>query len=305
MSARSVRVSVPCSTSNLGPAFDCLGLALSLRNELTMEIDEGKPEELIIEVEGEGAATLAKDKTNLAARAVSALMAGRAGARVVLRAKNRIPLARGLGSSAAAIVAGLYAANELIGRPLDQRQLFEYALAMEGHPDNVAPALLGGLIATAKEGKQSKVFALRPHEDLRAVVCIPDFELATSQSRAVLPPTVLRDQAVANIGRSLLLSSALEGGRWDWLPIAMEDQLHQPYRAPLIKGFAQVLRAARAAGPCGAALSGAGPSILALASKDAPLDAIGRAMSEAFAEQGIKSRHAVLSVEKTGAEVLR
>jgi homoserine kinase len=297
---RSVRVSVPCSTSNLGPAFDCLGLALSLRNELTLEIHDG-PAETVVEIEGEGSRTLSRGADNLMVRAASSVLAGRGGARMVFKAKNRIPLARGLGSSAAAIVAGLYAANELIGGPLDAGQLFEYAVVMEGHPDNVAPALMGGLVATLRQDNKASAFPLKPHPDLRAVVCVPDFELATSAARAVLPPTLLREQAVANIGRSLLLGVALESGRWDWLPAAMEDQLHQPYRAPLVKGLADVLRAARQAGSCGAALSGAGPSVLALCPASAPLEAIGRAMTAAFAAQGIGSRHLPLTVETQGA----
>lgn len=303
MTMRQVRVSVPGSTSNLGPAFDCLGLALSLRNELTLELHEGSGEALV-EIEGEGALTLSRGPDNLMVRAASTVLAGRPGIKMVFKARNRIPVGRGLGSSAAAVVAGLVAANELIGRPLGAPQLLEYAATLEGHPDNAAPALLGGLVAALRRDNKPLAFPLKFHGDLRAVVCVPDFELSTASARAVLPATLLREQAVANIGRALLLTTALEQGLWERLPIAMEDQLHQPYRAPLVKGFAEVLRAARQAGPCAAALSGAGPSILALCPKSADQGAIGRAMTEAFAAQGVPSRFLLLEPEKEGAKVL-
>lgn len=304
MMKRRARVSVPCSTSNLGPAFDCLGLALDLRNELTLELHEGSGEPLV-EIEGEGASTLSRGPDNLMVRAASAVLAGRPGIKTVFKAQNRIPVGRGLGSSAAAVVAGLIAANELIDKPLGPEQLLEYAATIEGHPDNAAPALLGGLVACARQDNKARAFPLKLHADLRAVVCVPDFELSTSQARSVLPAAVLREQAVANIGRSLLLASALEGGLWDRLPEAMEDQLHQPYRAPLVKGLNDVLRAARRAGPCGAALSGAGPSVIALCPASADRQAIGSAMAEAFAAQGVDCRLLMLEPEREGAKVLR
>jgi homoserine kinase len=303
MIRRKASVSVPCSTSNLGPAFDSLGLALSLRNELTLEFFDG-PEETVVEIEGEGKDALSRGADNLTARAAASVLAGKLSGRLVLKSVNRIPLSRGLGSSAAAVLAGLCAANQLIGRPLDDQQLLEYAVVMEGHPDNAAAAMLGGLVATLRKNGKTQTYPFKPHKDLRAVVCVPDMELSTSKARSVLPPTVLREQAVANIGRSTLLAAALEAGRWQWLAEAMEDQLHQPYRAPLIKGFSDVLKAARRAGPCGAALSGAGPSVLALAPASSPLQAIGEAMTQAFASHGVSSRYFSLSVENQGARIL-
>lgn len=303
MTLHQVRVSVPCSTSNLGPAFDCLGLALNLRNELTLELSEGLGE-AVVEIEGEGASTLSRGQDNLMVRAASAVLAGRPGVKMAFKAKNLIPVGRGLGSSAAAVVAGLVAANELIGRPLGTPELLEYAATIEGHPDNAAPALLGGLVAAVRQDKKTLAFPLQIHADLRAVVCVPDFELSTAAARSVLAPAVLREQAVANIGRALLLSSALENGLWDRLAPAMEDQLHQPYRTPLVKGLNEVLRAARRAGPCGAALSGAGPSVIALCPVSADRKAIGSAMTEAFAAQGVRCRLLMLEPEREGAKVL-
>jgi len=298
-----VKVKVPASTSNIGPGFDCLGMALGLYNELVLEkhSEDGPPE---VQVTGEGADSLPKDAGNLMVRAAQTVISGRFRNRLVFKATNRIPLARGLGSSSAAIVAGLFAANRLVDpAPLTTQQLFEYAVVLEGHPDNVAPAIFGGVTVTLRENRDLRNFALRPHAGLVAVVCIPDFELATAKARAVLPGTVLREAAVENMARALLLASAIERGRWEDLPAAMGDRLHQPYRAEFIPGFKDVLAAARAAGPCGAALSGSGPTMLALCQKGPHAQAIGEAMVKAFAAHGVKSRAEVLPLARSGAQV--
>ena len=298
-----VKVKVPASTSNIGPGFDCLGMALRLYNELVVEkhSEDGPPE---VEIQGEGAESLPKDKTNLMARACDTVIAGRFSNRLVFKAHNRIPLARGLGSSAAAIVAGLFAANRLLDpSPLTDEQLFEYAVVMEGHPDNVAPAVKGGVMISIKEHKAVRSLALKPHKDLTAVVCIPEFQLETAKARAVLPDTVLREATVENVSRAMLLASAIERGRWEDLAAAMGDRLHQPYRAELIPGFKDVLKAALSAGTCGAALSGSGPTVLALCRKGPQAQAIGEAMVKAFAGHGIKSRAEVLAVEPRGVRV--
>lgn len=291
----SISVRVPATTSNLGPGFDCLGLALSLHNELTLELREGSGEP-VVEIEGEGARSLARTRENLAYRAANAVFAGRAEGHLALRCVNRIPLARGLGSSAAAVVAGALAANRLLGEPpLSDQQLIEYAASLEGHPDNAAPAILGGLVACVRGQGGVKPYPLTVHPELRAVACIPDFELATEKARAVLPASYLRQDAVDNAARALLLGSTLEQGRWDRLAVAMEDAFHQPYRAPLIKGLSSVIKAARAAGAAGACLSGAGPTMLALAPASADLAAIGEAMKAAFAQSGVTSQSTILT----------
>ncbi len=296
----SVKVRVPATTSNLGPGFDCLGLALGLYNELSLELHSEKGEPLI-EISGEGEKTLPRGNGNLIVKAALLVIRERTENRLVFKAVNRIPLARGLGSSAAAVVSGLYAANHLLDEPLLPReQLFAYAATLEGHPDNVAAAIQGGLVVCYRNHKDLRTLPLRPHQELCAVVCIPDFELATAEARAVVPRTVLREDAVENVARALLLSSALEQGRWEVLAAAMEDRLHQPYRAGLVKGFAAVLRAAREAGACGCALSGAGPTILALCRRGAGAGEIGRAMQEAFARHGVESRSLVLPVDTRG-----
>lgn len=300
---RIARVSVPASTSNLGPAFDCLGMALDLRNELTLELYR-EPGDVVVEIEGEGAGSLPAGRANLLAKAALCVLGSRHEGLIVLKALNRIPTSRGLGSSAAAIVAGLSAANAVLDSPLSSSELFKYAVTLEGHPDNVAPALYGGLlISTSDETKVPRLHALEPHPELQAVVCVPAFELATADSRSVLPRTVLREQAVDNVSRALLLASALERGRWAELSAAMQDTLHQPYRAPLIKGLSSVLRAARKAGECGAALSGAGPSVLALCRRGHGEEAIAAAMMAAFLAQGVESRALMLGIDRQGVQI--
>lgn len=299
---RRIHVAVPATTSNLGPGFDCLGMALGLYNELILEVHEG-PESIEVEIEGEGAMTLPRGRDNLSVKA-ALLVAGERlkGRRLLFKAVNRIPLARGLGSSAAAAAAGLCAGNLVTGEPLlNPEQLLAYAAALEGHPDNAAPALRGGLTVCLREGKDWRAHALAAHEDLRGVVCVPEFELATKKARAVLPPTVLREQAVANIARTALLVAALEHGRWEELGAAMEDDLHQAHRAALVPGLFAVLKAARQAGPCGAALSGAGPSVIALTGSSAHTRRIGAAMEAAFSAHGVKSHTLILPVDRNGA----
>jgi homoserine kinase len=297
---RRAKVRVPATTSNLGPGFDCLGLALGLYNEVTAELyDKRGPIEVV--VEGEGAEKLPKDETNLIARAAKTL--GGCDQRVVFRATNRIPLARGLGSSAAAAVAGLFAGDKLLNLKTPPDQLLRYAAVMEGHPDNAAPAALGGFVLSVKGARDFQTHSLPFHKDLCAVVCSPDFELATKEARAVLPPTVMREEAVENVSRVSLLVDALARGRWSDLGEAMRDRLHEPYRAKLVPGLHKVCDAARAAAPCGAALSGAGPSVLALCQKGKDADKIGRAMQAAFFTAGKKSVYFILPVDRKGVAV--
>jgi homoserine kinase len=302
LNGKKITVRVPGSTSNLGPGFDALGLALSIYNEVTLEVLDvaGEP---VVEIQGEGAGSLPRTRENLVVRAASAVLAGRERGKLKVSCINMIPLARGLGSSAAAAVAGIFAANALLGKEgLTREQLLEYAVALEGHPDNVAPSIFGGLVACVKSRKQSQTFPLKAHKDLAAAVCVPEFELLTSKSRSVLPETYLRADAVDNCSRALVLGSALERGLWDRLPAAMEDRFHQPYRAPLVKGLTSVIRAANAEG-CGAALSGAGPCVIALDGDRTKLERAGVAMMEAFKKAGVESKVLLLDVDRKGVQV--
>lgn len=298
-----VSVRVPATTSNLGPGFDCLGLALGLHNELTLELHSGAGEPTI-EISGEGRESLPRDASNLIIRAARLVLDKRVKGRLVFKAFNRIPMARGLGSSAAAVLSGLYAANFLPGNaPVPEEKLLELACGLEGHPDNVCAAIHGGLVVSLKGREGFRSYPLEFHKDLAGVVCIPEFELSTKKSRAVLSKKVDRADAVFNTARALLLVSVLEQGRWEFLDLAMEDRLHQPARAKLVRGFFEVMRAASQAGICGAALSGAGPTVLALCQRGPRADKIGLAMQKAFQKQRVESRYLVLEPDLHGVRI--
>ncbi len=299
-----VTVSVPASTSNLGPGFDCLGLALDLRNELTLELVEGSGSALI-EVAGEGAATLPRGESNRIVQAARLILPKRLPGRLLFKAVNRIPLARGLGSSAAAAIAGLWAGAHLFGTlRCSEDELESLAVKLEGHPDNVAPCVHGGLTASLVENGRFSAQRLNIHPSFSAVVGVPEFELATKRARAALPKTVPLNDAVFNVSRAILLVRALETGRTRGLNGLMADRLHQPYRARLVPGLANALAAAVEAGAAGAALSGSGPSVLALVAGGSGRR-VGEALRRAFAAQRVKSRSLELSVDHQGVRVER
>lgn len=296
-----IRVRVPATSANLGPGFDAVGIALRLHNTLTLE-PAAAPE---IEIQGEGERALPRDPTHLAYRAAVAVVA-RARSSVHapapgafrLRQHNQIPLARGLGSSAAAILGGAVAANVLLGGPLDSQELLDLATEMEGHPDNIAPALLGGLVVCARTPDGVRWMRLTPPA-LHGVVAVPDYTVSTDEARRLLPAQVPFADAVFNVTRTALLIAALSGGRPDLLRDATQDRLHQPYRERLIPGFAAVVAAARQAGAYGAALSGSGPSVLAFG--DAP--GIGDAMAAAFRAAGAGCRTLDVEIDTDGTVV--
>jgi len=210
-----------------------------------------------------------------------------------------IPLARGLGSSSSAIVGGLMAANLLTGNTVDRATLLDMAVTLEGHPDNVTPALIGGLTLSYTLEAQHHYVTLPFPNDLTLVVAIPDFELSTAQARAVLPAQVDRAHAIFNGSRTALFVHALYSRQYALLATAMDDRLHQPYRAALIPGMTAAIAAGYAAGACGVALSGAGPTLLAIAAT-AP-DAVAHALRKAFAQHGVTCRTRLLHADTTGA----
>lgn len=299
-----VTVSVPATTSNLGPGFDCLGLALDLRNELTLELrdERGRP---AVEIEGEGAKTLPRDERNLLVKAAKLTLPPSLPGRLVFKAVNRVPLARGLGSSAAAAVAGLWAGAHLFGTlRRSEDELEALAVSLEGHPDNVAPCVHGGLTASLAVDGLFRPTRLNIHPSLSAVVCIPEFELATKKARAALPKKVPLADAVFNSSRAILLARALETGRTQQLAQFMDDRLHQPYRAKLVPGLKEALAAALKAGAAGAALSGSGPTVFAFVEGGAGPRA-GRAMARAFAGRRVRSSWLALEVDHQGVRIER
>ncbi|MFD0713983.1 homoserine kinase [Paenibacillus sp. GCM10027626] len=263
MTERRVMVKVPASTANLGPGFDTLGMALSLYAWVEMSIADG---ETSIDMYGDGMEGIPQDKSNLIYK-VAQLVFNEAGVylpEIHISMFSDIPLTRGLGSSASAIVGALVAANTLIGSPLSEDRLFQIATELEGHPDNVGASLFGGIVVASWDGERAEKVRLEPPPQLLALAAIPQFQLATEKARNVLPKeTTLRD-AVFNVASSSLLVAALASGRLELLPSAMRDRLHQPYRAALIPGMDEILRAAVDHGALGAVLSGAGPTLLAL-----------------------------------------
>ncbi len=294
-----VRVQVPASSANLGPGFDCLGLALGLYNRLAAR----EADRLCIEIDGD-TPFVPRDGSNLVVVAMKRAYAeaGRPFPNLHLHQSDDIPLSRGLGSSAAAIVAGLAAANALLGNPFDQPKLLRMATAIEGHPDNVAACLYGGLTAAvAQDGDVLCVRAL-PSPRYAFAALLPDYDLPTRKARAVLPARYSKADAVFNVGHAVLMYAALEQGRDDVLRRACEDRLHQNYRKALIPGWDDVLSLAWRVGALSVFLSGAGPTILAVyPAADALF--VPR-LAEGFTQGALKWRALALRCSAEGARVL-
>jgi homoserine kinase len=295
-------IRVPATTANLGAGFDCIGAALSLYNEFTWTTIA--TDSLVIAVQGLEAARVNTDANNLAYQAFLRLYSriDRTPPIIQLEIKLGVPLARGLGSSATAIVGGLLGANALAGNPLSQSEVMQLAIEMEGHPDNVVPALIGGcrLAATAKSGWA--IADIPWHDSVVPVVAIPNFELSTAEARSVLPNDYSRADAIFNTAHLGLTIRGLETGNAEWLTAALVDRLHQPYRQKLIVGYTDVEQAVIAAGGYGMVISGAGPTLLALTTA-ARADAVAAAMTEAWGKHDIQVDARSLSVDMQGAVI--
>jgi homoserine kinase len=250
---RTIRV--PASSANLGPGFDALGLALGVYLQCRFR----PAARLSIRAAGLDAGLISTGADNLIWQIAQQVGADQP---VELEIDNAIPIGKGLGSSAAAVTAGVVIGAEIAGLDWDRTRILDEAARIEGHPDNVAPCILGGLVAAAIDCSGA-VRAVRHdlHPDYRVAVVVPDFVLPTEKSRAVLPATYRREDAIFNLQRVALLLSALATGATQVFPAALEDRLHQPYRTPLVPGLGRIL-ALRAPGLLGCALSGAGPSVL-------------------------------------------
>lgn len=299
----TIRVRVPATSANLGPGFDALGLALDLWNETTFDVADSDE----LAAEGEGAAELQGVHTSIAHEAARRVWTrlGLPTRGVRLHMLNRVPFSRGLGSSSAAIVAGLVGANEwaasTCGSRLSADELLEEATRIEGHPDNVAPALRGGL-QVAVQTESGRVVALEsPVEKWPFfVVWVPDAHLATTRARGVLAPQVARDDAIFNLARSALLISALASGQLSALSEALRDRLHQDARAPLVPGFETIRAAAREAGALEVTLSGAGPSLLCWCETSARANNV----KSALLATGQTGRAECLTASKQGASLM-
>ena len=299
---QTVKVRVPGTSANCGPGFDVIGIACTIYNELELTLTT-EPQ-CFIEVEGEGSSGIPKDDRNIAYQAVMLVLnkvhSNLRG--IHLRMKNAIPMARGLGSSAAAIVAGLVAANIATGEQLTKQDILELATSLEGHPDNVAPAIFGGICISAMAGEEVHSLKILPPKKLYLVVAVPEFGLSTKAARQVLPKMLPFKDAVFNVGRASLLVAAISQGEFKLLGHALEDKIHQPYREKLIPGMTEVFDAAVSAGALGAAISGAGSCLVAFAESN--LEAIGEAMVSAFLMNGINAQSLVLDIDTQGAKRL-
>jgi homoserine kinase len=304
-----VTVEAPASSANLGAGYDCLGVALAMTNRIELEVRVRSRAEIELTVDGEGRDELRADRQNRFVRALEAtLRAARGelpegvGWRIAMH--NEIPLARGLGSSAAATVAGVLAGNALAGTSLSMPELLRLATEIEGHPDNAAAALLGGFVVSA--ASRDGVDAIRfdaPH-DLRAVLFIPDLRLATGAMRAALPASVPLADAVANLGAVAVGIAGLATGRYDLLRRLTVDRLHEPYRAAVYPQLPMMVEAARSAGALGACLSGAGSAILAFADTMAGITRIEVAFMAAAADTDLPGRVMVVEPRNAGARVV-
>ncbi len=290
---------VPATSANLGAGFDCLGLAIDLYNDVALV--PGGP--FRIEIVGEGADSLPRDRANLVARTVVRFFEeiGCATPQFSLRLTNRIPMTGGLGSSSTAIVGGLLAANRLAGEPLSRDELLRLAYSIEGHPDNVAPAMLGGLVLSIVDDGVLSTVRLPIPRDLRGVLFLPGFSISTREARRRLPARVSFQDAVFNVGRSALFVAAMTTGRLELLRTATQDRLHQPYRQVLFPSMPRLFDAALRAGALGVWLSGAGSALMALVQGDA--GAVISAFNQAAQANGVAGRAIEVNLVDEGATV--
>ncbi len=302
-STPSFTVRAPASSANLGPGFDSLGLSVPLYTTLYVT-----PQDVTEVVPlGEELAQTPSDESNYIYQAMllSAKRAGRPLPPARIEISTEVPLARGLGSSAAALVAGIVAGNELLGRVLDDETVLDIAAREEGHPDNVAPALYGGIVVATLDKLGTHHVRLNPPEHLGVTVLIPDFELSTSKARAVLPKEYSRADAVHALSHAALLSAALATGRLDLLEHAMQDYIHQIWRAPLVPGLSDILEGAARNGALGAALSGAGPTVLCFHDQRHSTAPLHQFLQSVMQRNGLEGRILDLLIDTGGTQVIR
>lgn len=309
-----ITVKVPATTANLGPGFDCLGMALPIYNTITIEetVLPGTGVEINVFptsdiVEQSSLEHIPLDNNSIVYKAVELLynMIGQSPAELKINIYTGIPVARGLGSSSSVIVGALFAANELLGRPADVPALLSIACEIEGHPDNITPAIVGGLVISSQEEDGSVVYRkLNWPEEWAITVCIPDFELSTDIARSVLPAEVPMQDAIFNAKRLALFVEAVHTKDSELMKMALQDRLHQPYRMKLVPGLNSIISNLRHFDNVfGCVLSGAGSSILIISEKN-NLDKIRNIVKDTWAEQNIKCEIKTLSVENNGAQII-
>lgn len=295
-----VHIKVPATSANLGSGFDSLGIALTLYNEVWMEESD------TLEISSKDNVKIPTDKSNLIFWAAKCLYekCGRTLKGLKIIQLNNIPMARGLGSSSACIVAGILGANRFLGSPLTQHDLINLAAEIEGHPDNTTPAIEGGLAASAIENGRVYSVSVPVSEKIRFALFIPPFELKTEKARSVLPQQYSRTDAVYNLSRSALMVASLFSGRLENLRVAVQDRIHQPYRSGLIKNLEDVFRLSYEMGSLGTYISGAGPTIVSLI-KVEDADIFSKYALQRLKGKGVNDwRIEILNTDSRGAAIL-
>jgi len=264
---RMFKIKVPATTANMGPGFDCFGMALNLYNELIVE----ESDRFLIEIKSETPLMFMTTEDNLIYQVITRFYdkIGKKMPKLKLTQYDKIPMTRGLGSSSACIVAGLFAANELTGKPMTKDELAQMACQIEGHPDNVAPAVYGGLIVAVLEGEEKILHHIKisPSDELSFVTFIPDFQLSTAKARRILPSGYSKADVIFNISRASLFIASMMSKNWDNLPVSVNDRIHQPFRGAFIPGMDKIFEHAKNEGAKGVFMSGAGPTIIAITTR--------------------------------------
>lgn len=295
---------IPATSANIGSGFDSVGLALTLYNEIQI-FDNEDSSKIEFEIYGEGENEISK-KDNMiysAMKLVFKKLKSKPDKGYIVKCINRIPLSRGLGSSSAAIVGGLLSANYMLGNKLIiEKDILNMAVQIEGHPDNVAPAILGGIISgVVKKNEDFKYIKIKPPKNLKAIVSIPDFYLSTEIARNILPKEIKREDAIFNISRAAMLTTALFSNRLDLLEVATEDKIHQDYRAKFIPNLQKLFKETKKAGAYSSTISGAGSSILALVKDDKNIiNKVSEAMRLSFEKKNVRSVIKVLNIPSKG-----
>ena len=304
MNKKLVTFKIPATSANIGSGFDSVGLALDLYNEIHIYSNENS-KKIEFEISGEGENEISKDDNMIldAMKLVYKRLKAKPDKGCIIKCVNRIPLSRGLGSSSAAIIGGLLSANYILGNKLSiEDDILNMSVQLEGHPDNVSPAILGGIISgVVRKNEDFKYVKINPPKNLKAIVAIPNFHLSTEIARNALPKEISFKDAIFNISRAALLTSALSSNRLDLLEVATDDKLHQDYRAKFIPGLKDLFKQAKDSGAYSVTISGAGSSILALVKNDEKIiKKVSESMKNSFSKKKIDSEIKVLNIPVKG-----
>lgn len=300
-----VKVKIPATVANIGSGFDCMGVAIKIYNEIEVEVTEKEGSILIL---GEGQKELKRNRENIIIKAMRRVFS-RTGYKNKNRnfkiiSKNNIPIERGLGSSASAIVGGVIAGNLFSGEKIDNGELLNISVEIEGHPDNIIPAFFGGLCVSYSVNHNIRYVKIEMPSELKAVLCIPDFRVKTSIARKILPRNVPIRDAVYNSSRTALMVYSILRRDYRLLAESMKDKLHQDYRKKLIPGMEDVIKSALEEGALGCALSGSGPTIFAISKGDKKMaEKIGTGMSKVFEKRNIKNRIVITEFDNGGIKI--